>query len=335
MSMRAWQVAELGEPAEVLRLREVPEPVPGPGQVLVEVAASAMNFADSLLCRGEYQVKPPRPFTPGLEVCGRVLATGDGVTSPAVGERVLGSAALPAGGFADRALMDASAAFPVPDAVSDVTAAALYIGYQTSWFALHRRANLRPGEHLLVHAASGGVGSSAVQLGKAAGAHVIGVVGGQHKVEVARALGCDVVIDRKATVGGGPVDLAAAVLEATDGHGADVVYDPVGGPAFEASTRCIAFEGRIVVIGFASGTRQQARLNHALVKNYTILGLHWSLYLEHTPDLVRQCHDELLGLAADGRLEPLIAEVVGLEDVPAALGRLTGGGTTGRIVVRP
>lgn len=330
MSMRAWQVTELGTPREVLRLADVEVPEPGPGQVRVRVLASAMNFADTLLCAGEYQVRPELPFTPGLEVCGEVTAVGpaDG-QGPTVGDRVLGSVALPHGGFAEEALMDVSQTFPAPAGLDDPHAAALYIGYQTTWFALHRRAAIRPGEWLLVHAASGGVGSSAVQLGRAAGARVIGVVGGQDKVDLARELGCEVVLDRREE------DITERVTEITGGHGADVVYDPVGGPAYEASTRCIAFEGRILVIGFASGTRQQARLNHALVKNYSILGVHWSLYLEHEPDLVRHCHDELVRLADAGEISPLLGGVVGLDEVPDALERLAAGRTTGRLVVVP
>lgn len=332
MSIRAWQVTQHGTPSEALRLVDVETPEPDPGQVRVRVLASAMNFADSLLCSGEYQVRPELPFTPGLEVCGEVTAVGPttGDAPPfAVGDRVLGSAALPHGGFAEEALMDVAQTFPAPGGLDDAHAAALYIGYQTTWFALHRRAAIQPGEWLLVHAASGGVGSSAVQLGKAAGARVIGVVGGEDKVALARDLGCDVVIDRRSE------DIAERVKEITDGHGADVVYDPVGGPAYEASTRCIAFEGRILVIGFASGTRQEARLNHALVKNYSILGVHWSLYLEHEPELVRHCHDELVRLADTGEIAPLLGGEVPLEEVPEALERLAAGRTTGRLVVLP
>lgn len=332
MSIRAWQVTRHGSPHEALRLVDVETPEPGPGQVRVRVLASAMNFADSLLCSGEYQVRPELPFTPGLEVCGEVTAVGPakGEDPPfEVGDRVLGSVALPHGGFADEALMDVAQTFPAPAGLDDAHAAALYIGYQTTWFALHRRAAIQPGEWLLVHAASGGVGSSAVQLGKAAGARVIGVVGGEDKVELARELGCDVVVDRRSE------DIVERVKEVTEGHGADVVYDPVGGPAYEASTRCIAFEGRILVIGFASGTRQEARLNHALVKNYSILGVHWSLYLEHEPELVRHCHDELVRLADTGEIAPLLGGEVPLEEVPDALERLAAGRTTGRLVVLP
>ena len=192
--MRAWQVPELGEPRDVLTLAEVPDPVPGPGQVLVRVLGAAANFPDVLMCRGGYQVRPPLPFTPGVELCGEVVAAGPGVTGIAPGDRLIGGAI--GGAFAELTLMHAASALPAPPGLDDAEAGAFFITYQTGWFGLHRRARLAAGETLLVHAAAGGVGSAAVQLGKTAGARVIGVAGGEEKAEVARALGADVVIDR-------------------------------------------------------------------------------------------------------------------------------------------
>ena len=191
--MRAWQVVRHGEPAEVLELVDVADPTPGPGQVLVRVRAVAVNFPDVLLARGEYQVRPPLPFSPGIELCGEVVGLGDGVTRVALGDRVVGSRI---GVLSELAVLDEREVFPAPAALDDAEAAALTIGYQTAWFGLHRRAALQPGETLLVHAAAGGVGSAAVQLGAAAGARVIGVVGSAAKAEVARKAGADVVIDR-------------------------------------------------------------------------------------------------------------------------------------------
>ena len=195
-SMRAWQVVEHGRPTDALRLADVDVPAPGPGQVLLRVHATALNFPDVLLAAGQYQVRPPLPFTPGVEACGEVVAVGPDVDASRVGTRVLGMLALPHGGLAPYALAPAHCVHPAPAALDDDAAASLYIGYQTAWFALHRRAGLRAGETVLVHAAAGGVGSATVQLAKAAGARVVGVVGGSEKVGVARDLGCDEVVDR-------------------------------------------------------------------------------------------------------------------------------------------
>lgn len=317
--MQAWQVHQNGEPGEVMRLDDVERPVPAEGQVLLKVRAANINFPDALMCRGHYQVRPPLPFTPGVEICGE---TEDG-------RRVLANPVPPYGGFAEYAVADAAAVLPAPESLDDAEAAALHIGYQTGWFGLHRRAALEAGETLLVHAAAGGVGSAAVQLGKAAGATVIGVVGGAGKAAVARELGCDVVIDRRAE------DVIGAVKEATGGRGADVIYDPVGGEAYTQSTKVVAFEGRIVVVGFASGSIPSAALNHALVKNYSILGLHWGLYNTKNPKLVQHCHERLTELAAQGAIKPLVSERVPLGGAAAAVQRVADGVTTGRVVVVP
>src|SRR5690242_21449397 len=325
--MKAWQVPELGEPRDVLTLAEVPDPVPGPGQVLVRVLGAAANFPDVLMCRGGSPVCPPLPFTPGVELCGEVVTAGPGVTGIAPGDRLIGGAI--GGAFAELTLMNAASALPAPPGLDDAEAGAFFITYQTGWFGLHRRARLAAGETLLVHAAAGGVGSGAVQLGKAAGARVIGVAGGPAKAEAVRALGADVVIDRHAQ------DFVAVVKEVTGGRGADVIYDSVGGDTYTRSTKCIAFEGRILIIGFAGGTIQTAALNHALIKNYAIVGLHWGLYSSKNPALQRECHTRLTKLVADGAIRPLASERLGLAEVPAGLQRLAGGDTVGRIVFTP
>ncbi|MEV6793483.1 NADPH:quinone oxidoreductase family protein [Streptomyces sp. NPDC051320] len=317
--MQAWQVHENGEPGEVMRLDEVPEPEAGPAQLKLKVLAANINFPDALLCRGQYQVRPPLPFTPGVEICGRT----------ADGRRVIANPALPHGGFAEYVVVDEATLLPAPPALDDAEAAALHIGYQTGWFGLHRRARLQAGETLLVHAAAGGVGSAAVQLGKAAGATVIGVVGGPDKARTATELGCDLVIDRRSE------DIIAKVKEFTGGKGADVVYDPVGGDAYAKSAKCVAFEGRIVVVGFASGAIPSPALNHALVKNYTIMGLHWGLYAQKDPASIGRCHAELTELAAQGAIKPLVSERVALKDAAAAVQRVADGVTTGRVVIIP
>ena len=238
--MRAWQIERLGEPVDVMRLNEVSVPQIGPGEVLVRARAIAVNFPDALLARGEYQVKPELPFSPGLELCGEVVEIGANVSHLTLGQRVIGSRI---GVMSEYVALDATLVFPAPDSLSDEEAAALYIGHQTGYFGLHRRARLQRGETLLVHAAAGGVGTAAVQLGKAAGARVLCVVGSAAKIAVATEAGADHVIDRSSE------DFVAVVNDLTGGGGADVIYDPVGGDVFERSTKCIAFEGRIVWSG--------------------------------------------------------------------------------------
>jgi NADPH:quinone reductase len=327
--VKAWQVTEHGEPEQVLELADIPRPAPGPGQILVRVLAAAANFPDVMLCRGTYQVKMPLPFTLGVELCGEVIEVGAGVTCFSVGDRVIGDTALPHGAFAEYALMDASAALPAPRALDNAEAAPFYITYETCWVGLHRRARLQPGETLLVHAAAGGVGTGAIQLGKAAGARVIGVVGGPDKAAVAKEAGADIVIDRSVE------DFVAVVKEVTGGKGADVVFDPVGGDVFYKSTKCVAFEGRILVVGFASGDIPAAALNHALVKNYDILGLQARTYRFVENDAIREHYAALLRLTETGVIKTMVTERLSLADVPDGLRRLGAGTTTGRIVFIP
>jgi len=327
--MKAVQVTRHGEPGDVLNVVETAEPAPGPGQLAVRVRAAALNFPDVMLCRGQYQIRPPLPFTPGVELCGEVTEIGPGVTGFAPGDRIIGNPALPHGALAEVAILDAADAFPAPAVLADDEAAALHIAYQTGWFALHRRARLQAGETLLVHAAAGGVGSAAVQLGKAAGATVIAVVGGAAKAEVAAKLGADLVIDRREQ------DFVAVVKEATGGRGADVIYDPVGGDAYAGSARCVAFEGRILIIGFAGGTVPAPPLNHALIKNYSIVGVHWGLYRQHDPASIIEAHRQLTALADAGAIHPLVGGRLELAEAAAGLTRLGAGETVGRLVVVP
>ncbi len=327
-TIRAWRVHELGDPLDVLRLDEVPALLPSGHHVVLEVLAAAVNFADTLLCRGTYQEKPELPFTPGLELCGRVLsAPPDGRVE--LGQRVIALPSLPHGGLAEQALAMPTDVFPVPDTMDDVVAAALPVTYQTGWFGLYHRAQLREGETVLVHAGAGGVGSAAIQLAKARGARVIATAGGPDKVELCRELGADVAVDYRAD------DFVAATNELTDGRGADVIYDSVGGDTFDRSRKCIAFEGRIVVVGFAGGRIADAPTNHLLVKNYGVLGLHWGGYRRLDPDLVHRCHDELVALHARGSVRPLIGRVRPLAEVPLALDDLAGRATVGKVVVVP
>jgi NADPH:quinone reductase len=317
--MRAWRVHGLGDPT-AMTLDDVPVPTPGEGQLLVKVRAAALNFPDVLMAAGLYQVRPPLPYVPGIELCGEVDGTG---------QRVLGAPSGGSGAFADFALMDADRAWPVPEGMPDEKAAALYIAYQTSHVGLHRRAHLQAGEWLLVHAGAGGVGSAAIQLGRAAGAHVIATAGGPEKVQVCRDLGADHVVDYTTE------DFVPLVKEVTGGHGADVVYDPVGGDVFDRSRRCIAFEGRLVVVGFTSGRIPEAPANHLLIKNYSVVGLHWGLYGTHDPAVFGLVHEELTRLYEDGRIDPLVSRVLPLEEAPDGMAALASRGTVGKVVLTP
>ena len=327
--MRAWQVQELKDPKDALTLEEVEEPEPGSGEVVVEVEAAALNFFDILLCRGEYQERPELPFTPGAEVSGTVVKAGDGVEL-ASGTRVLAAPSLPKGGFAEKVAVPAEGAvFPIPDEMPSQAAAAMHLVYQTAFFGLHRRANLEEGETVLVHAGAGGVGSAAIQLASAAGARVISTSGGEEKVELCRKLGAEVSIDYTEE------NFVDAVKEATEGRGADVIFDPVGGDVFDLSRKCIAFEGRIVVVGFTSGKIADAPTNHALVKNYSVVGLHWGLYNKVMPELVAETHEALVELYEKGKIDPLIFKTVPFEEVPEALELLGSRKTYGKLVTRP
>lgn len=327
--MRGWRVHELGEPDDVLTWHEdLPDPEPGPGQVLVRVHAAACNFPDILVCRGTYQERPELPFTPGLEIAGEVVAAGEGARA-GVGDRVLGTPPMGRGGFAELALLDADATLPWPDGMSAAQAAGMFITYQTGYCALHRRARLQPGETLLVHAAAGGVGSAAVQLGKAAGAHVIGTAGSADKCALARELGADEVVDYNAE------DLVARVKELTGGRGADVIFDPVNGDVFDASRRVVAFEGRILVIGFVAGRFAEAPTNHILVKNYEVVGVHWGFYRQRDPQRIPQWQDALNDLWARRLIDPLVGVELPLAEAKEALRRLGSRGSTGKVVLTP
>jgi NADPH2:quinone reductase len=268
------------------------------------------------------------PFTPGLELAGVVAEAGEG-SRYQVGDRVAGSALLPYGGLASRGQARATDVYPLPDGVPAVDAAAMHVTYQTCWFALHRRARLQPNDTLLVHAGAGGVGSAAIQLGKAAGARVIATAGGDEKVALCRQLGADVAVDHRTD------DFVAVVNDLTDGRGADVVLDPVGGETFERSRKCIAWEGRILVVGAASGTYFAAPTNHIMVKNYSVVGVHWAGYLTRNPELVRGAHDDLMRAYRAGTVKPIVSRLVPLDEARAALVELAQGRTTGKIVVTP
>lgn len=327
--MRAWRVNELGHPSQSLQLEDIDDPVPGPDQVLIRVEAGNINFADILLCQGIYQDRPGVPFTPGLETCGVVEAAGPGVAlSP--GTRIAGMAALPHGGYAEKALVRAPTVLEMPADIPAPDATVLYSTYQTAHVGLHHRGQLGEGDWLLVHAAAGGVGSAAVQLGVAAGARVIATAGGPDKVAHCRSLGAHHAVDYTGD------DLYQTVMDLTGGHGVDVAFDPVGGPVGDVTRRLMAWEGRLVIIGFASGTVPTYPGNHVLVKNYAVVGLHWGAYVEHGGRaVIDAAHVDLLRLYRAGAIRPDVTGTVDLHGVPDALHRLETRQVAGRLVVVP
>ncbi|MEW5703770.1 MAG: NADPH:quinone oxidoreductase family protein [Pseudomonadota bacterium] len=322
--MQAVLCREWGPP-EKLSFESAPPPALFPTGVRIRVHAAGVNFADLLMITGQYQEKHPFPFTPGLEIAGTVMECGAEVEGLVPGMRVM---AIPRhGGFAEEVVAESAATFPIPDGLDFVHAAGFAVAYGTAHGALAWRADLQAGETLLVHGAGGGVGLTAVEVGKAMGARVIATASSAEKLALARAHGADVGIDSQAE------DIRARVKELTGGRGADVVYDPVGGPVFDASLRAIAWGGRIVLIGFASGTVPQIPANVLLVKNVAAFGFAWGAYIERKPALVRESFATLFRWWEEGRLKPHVSETFPLADAGEALNRLKTRRATGKIVL--
>ena len=324
--MRAIVVDRKMTPEE-LRVREVESPKMGPSDVRIEVRAAGCNFADTLMLKGEYQVKPPFPFIPGGEVGGVVREIGAGVKNFAVGDRVLSRCAL--GGYAEEVVAAASATYRIPDALSFAAGAAMPTVYPTSYAGLVWRAPVVAGETVLVHAAAGGVGLSAVQIAKALGARVIATAGGADKLEIAKQAGADVLIDYRQE------DFVPRVLAETEGRGADVIYDSVGGDTTDRSLKCINWNGRLLVIGFASGDIPHVKMNRVLLKNISLVGLHWSAYPDKEPESIDACFEGLFEMASRGQIDPLVSASYPLEDASQALIDLASRKTVGKIVLEP
>ena len=319
-------VEELGGPS-ALRRQDLPDPEPGPGDVLVDVKAIGCNFFDTLITRGKYQVQPDLPFAPGAEAAGVVKAVGGNVSHVAPGDRV--TVLLSYGAFASKIVAPAARIFPIADGMSFEAAAALGVVYQTSYVALAPRAQLQPGETLLVHAAAGGVGLAAVQIGVALGARVIGTGGTPEKLDLIRKNGADVALNYREE------DFVERTKELTEGRGADVIYDPVGGDTFDRSLKCIAFNGRVLVIGFASGRIPEAKMNRVLLKNISLIGLHWGLYFDRDPETLQRAQRDLVELYAEGKIDPLVSATYPLTDAEKALEALGDRKTTGKVVLLP
>ena len=309
-----------------LVIGDVPSPTaPGPGEVLVEVAAAGVNFADILMVTGRYQEKPPFPFTPGLEAAGVVRACGSTVSRVKPGDRVI--ALVDRGAFAAALLAQESDVFVIPERMDFATAAGFAIAYGTAHGALRWRADLQPGEVLLVHGAAGGVGLTAVEVGKAMGATVIATAGDADKLAIARAHGADHLIDYRQE------DIRDRVKTICRGGGADVVFDPVGGAVFDASLRCVNWGARLVIVGFAGGSVPQIPANILLVKNIAALGFYWGSYRRQRPELVAEQTRELFGWWQEGRLQPRISERFDLADGGKALALLRDRKSTGKVVL--
>ncbi len=319
--MRAFQVSRAGEPAE---LADRPVPAPGPGEVRLQIEACGLNFADLLMEQGKYQDTPEAPFTLGMEVAGVVDALGPDTDGPAPGTRVAVFGGQ--GGLAEMGCFPANRAVPLPDGMSAVDAAAFQIAYGTSHVALHHRAQMQAGETLLVLGAAGGVGLTAVEVGKLMGATVIACARGADKLEIAAQAGADHLIDAKTD------DIRVRVK---DLGGADVVYDPVGGEQWQAAFRACKPEARLLPIGFASGEVPQIPANHLMVKNLSVLGVYWGGYLKFRPEVVTDSIRTLMGWYAEGRLKPHVSHVLPLDQAREGLELLRARKSTGKVVITP
>jgi NADPH2:quinone reductase len=317
---RAW-----GE-VESLELADVEAPRPGPGEVLIDVRATAVNYADALMVAGRYQTKPPLPFSPGLETAGIVAAVGDGVARFAPGDRVM--AILPYGGLAERAVAPEAETFAIPEGMSFEEAGAFPVAYVSSHVALRWQARLEPGETLLVLGAAGGVGLTAVEIGKAMSARVIAAASTADKLAVARARGADELIDYATE------QLTERVMALTGDRGADVCFDPVGGALFDAALSSLGWGGRILLVGFVGGV-PQIPANRLLVKHRAALGSSLRYFRWHAPDKLRRSVEELVGWYGEGRLRPLVSRRLPLGRSVEAIKLLTDRRAHGKIVVVP
>jgi NADPH2:quinone reductase len=320
--MRALQLERLDGP-EGLKLVDVPEPEAG-DQVLIDVRAAGVSFPDLLLTKGQYQMKPPLPFVPGVEVAGVVRSAPAGSGFKA-GDRVMAFTML--GGWADVVAAPPGMTFRVPEGWSFEAAAGTVMNYHTAYFALHRRGRLKAAETVLVHGAAGGVGTATIQVARGAGARVFAVVSSEEKAEVARSAGAD-----KAFLSSG--DWVSRVRDATKGRGVDVVMDPVGGDIFDLSLKCLAPEGRLLVVGFAGGRIPEVKVNRLLLKNVDVVGVAWGAFVMQEPELTAEIAKGLASLSDKGFVEPVVGQVFPLEQAAQALRELDSRKATGKVVLR-
>lgn len=324
--MRALVCHEITDDLSGVEVRDVPVPTPGPGEVLIKVEASSINFPDILLCQGKYQLKLDPPFTPGMDMAGTVHALGEGVTGFKIGDAVCGGARF--GGFAEYAVLSADGLHPKPDNFSSAEAASYSAAYLTAYVALVRRGRLQPGETLLVHGASGGVGMAAVDVGKLLGATVIATGGNDTKLAAVKAYGADHVINTKD-------GFREHVKALTDGRGADVIYDPVGGDIFDESVRCIAFDGRLLVIGFTSGRIATVATNMPLIKGFSVVGVRAGEYGRRFPDRGRENVEQIWKWARNGKTKPHIHDQYPLEKTVDGFRAILDRKVVGKLIIVP
>ena len=323
--MKAVLCHEYGPP-ESLRIGTLPDPVPRAGEALIEIFAAGVNFPDVLMVAGKYQSQPPRPFAPGLEVGGVVRAVGAGIDDLRPGDRVMASTGY--GGFAEYAAVPRRAIRPVPPQMSLVTAAAMGVTYGTSYYALRQRADLQPGETLLVTGAAGGVGLAAVELGKAMGARVFAAASNSTKLAAAQAAGADELIDYS----GGEV--RDQLKRLTAGAGVDVIYDPVGGPLSDQLVRSLAWNGRLLIVGFVGGDIPRIPTNLLLLKGAQAMGVFYGSFSARDPARVEENFQQMFRWHGAGRIKPLVSQVFAMEDYAAALNALARREVIGKVVVR-
>ncbi|HKQ94388.1 MAG TPA: NADPH:quinone oxidoreductase family protein [Aestuariivirgaceae bacterium] len=324
--MRALLCTRWGGP-EGLTVEELPEPAPGPEEAVVRVKVAALNFFDTLIIQGKYQIRPTLPFSPAAEVAGVVVKTGSKVGKLRVGQRVMGF--LGWGGARELVAVEASRLIPIPDAVGDECAAALQVVYGTALHALKDRADLKPGEQLAVLGAAGGTGQAAIEIGKLLGARVIACASSEDKLAFCRTRGAD------ASVNTSKEDLKDALRTASDGRGVDVVFDAVGGSASEAAFRALAWRGRHLVIGFAAGDIPRLPLNLPLLKEGTIVGVHWGKHVELDPAGYLEDARQILQWAADGKIRPHIDKAYPLEEAGQAFDAISRRAVKGKLVLVP
>ena len=310
-----------------LTYADCPSPSPGAGQVKIAVRACGVNFPDLLISQGLYQLKPKLPFSPGMEVAGDIIDVGAGVSESRIGERVM--ATLQYGGFAEEVVVAAELTLPMPESMSYEAGAGFSLVYGTAHMALAHRGRLKAGETLLVLGAAGGVGLAAVELGKLMGASVIAAASTDEKLALARQYGADETINYSRE------NLRDALKHLTEGRGADVIFDPVGGDLFDQAARRIAWEGRYLIIGFASGRIPALPANIALLKNASFVGVFWGAYMLHDPAVIQRSFRQLLDWYAHGKLNPHIQRVFALEEAADALRLMGGRGALGKLILKP